>query len=216
MAWTTTERAALVATLRDTDPDTDSLCEGWTTRHLLAHLVEREHAPLRSAIDMITTKKPGQERFMSRLVEQAWSSAGYQALVTRFADGPPSWSLIGWMGDAANLVEYVVHHEDVRRAGPRPAEPRTLPADEVAAIWKRSGTLAKHAYRRSPVGVVLATPDGERRGARTGPETVTVTGDPVELVLHALGRDSVAHVEVTGPADAVDRFTVWAAGSRRG
>lgn len=216
MAWTTTERAALVATLRDTDPDKDTLCEGWTTRHLLAHLVQREHAPLRSAIDMITTKKPGQERFMSQLVERAWSSAGYQALVTRFADGPPSWSLIGRMGDAANLVEYVVHHEDVRRAGPRPAEPRPLPAEEVAAIWKRFRTLTKHAYRRSPVGVVLATLRSPSGVAHRGTETVTVTGEPVELVLHALGRDSVAQVEVTGPAEAVDGFTVWAAGSRRG
>src|SRR5690606_2854754 len=47
------ERAALVATARDTDPDAPTLCEGWTARHLLAHLVEREHQPWLVAVDLV-------------------------------------------------------------------------------------------------------------------------------------------------------------------
>ena len=36
------ERAALVQTLRAVGPDAPTLCEGWTTRDLAAHLVVRE------------------------------------------------------------------------------------------------------------------------------------------------------------------------------
>ena len=37
------ERAALVATMRSVGPDAPTLCEGWTTRDLAAHLVIREY-----------------------------------------------------------------------------------------------------------------------------------------------------------------------------
>src|SRR6202007_499940 len=36
------ERSALVETLRRVGPDAPTLCEGWTTRDLAAHLVVRE------------------------------------------------------------------------------------------------------------------------------------------------------------------------------
>ena len=39
------ERAALVETLRAVGPDAPTLCEGWTTRDLTAHLVVRERRP---------------------------------------------------------------------------------------------------------------------------------------------------------------------------
>ena len=36
------ERAALVQTMTATGPDAPTLCEGWTTKDLAAHLVIRE------------------------------------------------------------------------------------------------------------------------------------------------------------------------------
>ena len=39
------ERAALVEILRAVGPDAPTLCEGWTTRDLVAHLVVRERRP---------------------------------------------------------------------------------------------------------------------------------------------------------------------------
>ncbi|WP_418605795.1 hypothetical protein [Georgenia sp. SUBG003] len=113
---------------------------------------------------------------------------------------------MAWAGDAAHLVEYVVHHEDVRRAGPDPAEPRVLPTDLVLAVWERLVPLARMAYRSSPVGVVLAVPGGPRRVVRRGADAVVVLGDPVELALHALGREEVAEVDVLGRDEVVDRF----------
>ena len=39
--WVNGERQALADTLRVSDPDGPTLDEGWTVRHLLAHLVQR-------------------------------------------------------------------------------------------------------------------------------------------------------------------------------
>ncbi len=206
MAWMEDERAALVETLRAADPDAPTLCEGWTVRDLVAHLVEREHMPLRRGLDVLERRAAGTERFQGRLADGARTPEGYRALVDRFAAGIPPWSAVGWAGDAAHLLEYVVHHEDVRRAGAEPAEPRILPTDLVRAVWERLGPLARMAHRSSPVGVVQVVPGGPRRVVHRGRDAVVVLGDPVELALHALGRDEVAEVEVLGRDEVVDRY----------
>ena len=69
---------------------------------------------------------------------------------------------MSWAADKFNLVEYLIHHEDIRRAGEEPAEPRDLPEAEQDAVWQQLGLLAKLRLRKSPVGVRLATPKGKR------------------------------------------------------
>lgn len=149
---------------------------------------------------------------MGQLVSSAQSTDGYAALIQRFWDGPSRWSPFSWLRDTVSLVEYVVHHEDIRRAGPDPAAPRDLPAPEQDAIWQRVKIMAGMGYRRSPVGVELALPDGRGRRAHSGPGVVLVTGEPAELALHALGRRSVANVKVTGTPESLEQFETWAAG----
>lgn len=205
------ERAALVATAHETDPDAPTLCDGWTARHLLAHLVEREHQPWLVAVDLVEGRPPGQERFMRRLVDEAAGLDGYRALVDRFAAGPPAWSPVGLAGDRMNLVEYVVHHEDLRRAGPSPAGPRDLPTAVETAIWRRLRVAAKLPLRGSPVGIVLAAPGHGQVQASGGNLRAIVSGGPVELLLWAFGRRQVAHVEVAGLPEAVDGLRAWAA-----
>jgi Mycothiol maleylpyruvate isomerase N-terminal domain len=53
------------------DPGAPTLCQGWTARHLCAHLVQRQDAILRNLWDQAKTRVPGRERFMSRVVERA-------------------------------------------------------------------------------------------------------------------------------------------------
>ena len=45
MSYSREERLALGALLDKTGPDAPTLCEGWTTGDLAAHLVLREHRP---------------------------------------------------------------------------------------------------------------------------------------------------------------------------
>ena len=116
MRWIDTEKPALVETLRHADPEAPTLCEGWTTRHLLAHLVQREQNQLANLGDMIVRRPPGQEKYLGRLVEEARTPEGYDALVSRFAAGPVRWSAMNWGAETLNFTEYVIHHEDLRRA----------------------------------------------------------------------------------------------------
>ena len=208
MGYVTEEKQALIATLRDADPNADTLCTGWTTRRLLAHLVQREQSQLHQLSDVIARKPPGEEPGLTRLVAAATTPAGYQELVSRFQAGPARWTPMSWAAEQLNLYEYVVHHEDIRRGGTVPSEPRSLPEGEARALWKQVQQLARFAYRRAPVGVLLVIPAGFTRVAKKG-AGVTLTGDPVELALYGSGRRNAAHVEVTGPPVAVALFIQW-------
>ena len=208
MSWVAQEKAALVETLRSADPDAPTLDEGWDVRRLLTHLVQREQDAIGGITDAVARKPPGQEPGLSRLTGRARSPQGYAHLVDRFVAGPPRWSPMSWAADKINFVEYVIHHEDVRR-GAGDVEPRDLPAGQQDAVWQQLGLFAKLGLRRSPVGVRRATPTGTTRVVKAG-DGVTLTGEPVELALWVSGRRDAARVAVTGSPDAIGTFQSWA------
>src|SRR5829696_267223 len=109
---------------------------------------------------------------------------------------------MSWAADKFNLVEYLIHHEDIRRASANPVEPRDLPEAEQDAVWQQLGLIAK-------LGLRLATPKGKSRVAKAG-DGVTLTGEPLELALWLSGRRDPAHVAVTGSPEAIDAFQAWA------
>jgi uncharacterized protein (TIGR03085 family) len=208
MSWVTHEQDALVQTLRSANPDASTLCDGWDVRRLVAHLVQREQDPVSGLKDAVARKPPGQEPGLGRLADRARSPWGYARLIDRFAAGAPAWSPMSWAADKINFVEYVIHHEDVRRGGTGPLGPRDLPREEQDAVWKQLGLFAL-SLRKSPVGVRLATPTGQTRVAKAG-DGVTLTGEPVELALWISGRRAPARVAVTGSPDAIEQFSAWA------
>ncbi len=205
------ERHALAETLRRVAPDAPTLCGEWTAAHLAAHLVLRE----RSVVELAgRIPIAALQRRAARLVDDLAATRDYQQLVD-LVDAGPSWTdVIGpvpvaWIWvlppvrERANMLEYLVHHEDVRRAAPG-WEPRVLPADTLAAVWKQLHLLARVTMRAVPVGVTLQWPDHGRirsRLVRRGAPEVTVSGEPVELALFGFGRGDVARVEFDG-ADA--------------
>jgi uncharacterized protein (TIGR03085 family) len=209
MGWAQTEKKALVETLRRTDPEAPTLCAGWNTRRLLAHLVQREQDPRGTLGDALRRAEPGQEKHLGRLADGAVTPEGYAALVDRFVAGPPRWSPLSWASEQVNLLEYVIHHEDVRRGAATSPGPRVLPEHERQRLWQQLPLLARLRYRSAPVGVVLAQLSGARATVKKGADAVTLTGDPVELALYASGRRRAAHVQVAGPPEAVGRFQAW-------
>jgi uncharacterized protein (TIGR03085 family) len=211
MGWVAQEKASLVETFRTADPDAPTLDEGWDVRRLLAHLVQREQGLVATVTDALARKPPGQEPGLTRLTDRARSPQGYAKLLDRFVAGAPRWSPMSWAAEQLSFVEYVIHHEDVRRGGLAPAPPRDLPEGEQDAVWRQLGLFAL-TLRRAPVGVRLETPRGKRRVAKAG-EGVTLTGEPVELALWTSGRRTVAHVEVTGAEPLLETFTRWASAS---
>lgn len=196
------ERLALSDLLLSVGPDAPTLCEGWTTRDLTAHLVIREGRP-----DAALGILGGPLARHTESVQASTAQRPWGELVATVRSGPPTLSVFSLPGvdGMANLLEYAIHHEDVRRAVDG-WEPRELPAGEQDLIWSRLGTMSKLLVRRSPVGVVLQRADtGQRIVAKKGEPSVTLIGDPLELVLRLYGRRQ-CRVEVVGEPDVVARF----------
>lgn len=198
--WAQAERQALSDLLLERGPEAPTLCAGWTTADLVAHLIVREHRPDAAAGILV----PPLAGYTERIRRQALTSAPYPALVERFRQGPPSWSpaSLGPVDAAMNTVEYFVHHEDVRRAV-EGWEPRVLPAEAEELLWRRL-RMARLVLRRQPVEITFADTSGRMQRVTKGGRQVRVHGEPSELTLWALGRTDVAQVRLTGEADAIE------------
>ncbi|MFL6079966.1 MAG: TIGR03085 family metal-binding protein [Ornithinibacter sp.] len=192
------EREALCDTFLELGPDAPTLCSPWLTRDLAAHLVVRENRPDLASGMWFAPLEGRLERGQAAL-----AAGDYLALVDTVRSGPPWWSptRVGRVDALVNTAELVVHHEDALRGdgavGPRREVPeRTSRA--VVAVLRRSASLM---FRRADVGVRLVAPGAEPVTTK-GTPVVTVTGEPVELLLVAFGRMQVADVAFEGaPGD---------------
>ncbi|MGS2806506.1 TIGR03085 family metal-binding protein [Nocardia sp. MW-W600-9] len=186
------ERHALVATMIEAGPSAPTLCGTWTVHDLAAHLVVRERRPDASLGILIRPLAGYLDATQDKIAQRPFAE-----LAELVRTGPPWWSPLRPVDAYVNLTEMFIHHEDVRRAEPG-WTPRELAAADEARLWSALRMVARTAYRKSPVAVVLATPDGDRVTAHRadGPEVV-LTGKPSELLLHAFGRDEV-RIETTG------------------
>ena len=197
------ERLALCDLFDKVGPDQPTLCEGWSTYDLAVHLWVRESDPMAGPGISISAFKDTTERRMAR----AKARYSFTEIVDKVRNGPPTFSIFSLpgLGHQLNTTEYFVHHEDVRRAG-ADVEPRHLPAEQQGALWKQIRLGARSMARRAPAGVVLRRPDGTETVAKkpTDQGSVTVTGEPGELVLFFMGRGAVAKVDLDGAADAVE------------
>jgi uncharacterized protein (TIGR03085 family) len=195
------ERLDLIDLMDELGPEAPTLCAGWQTKDLAAHLIVRERRPDAAPGILIPPLSGLTERAMREYTDKPWPE-----LLRLLREGPPRWSpfSIDAISDRVNLIEFFVHHEDARRGAPG-WEPRPPDAHRDAALWKALGVTGRVLYRRSPVGVVLRRPDGAEHRVRSGPRTVVVVGEPGELVLHAYGRTEV-RVDVQGEPAAVQAF----------
>jgi uncharacterized protein (TIGR03085 family) len=202
------ERIALADLLERTGPDAPTLCAGWQTLDLAAHLVVRESRPDAAAGVLGGPLAGHTARVQQRLAEKL----GYAALIQAIRSGPPKLSPFALPGvdEAANTVEYFVHHEDVRRAVPDWA-PRDIPDGLSNALWRRLKG-AKMFLRKAPVGVELAKDGGcapFRLMVKNATPVVTVVGTPAELTMWSMGRSSAANVRFDGPEEAVEKLKAW-------
>lgn len=195
------ERRALADLLDELGPEAPTLCAGWDTRALAAHLVARERRPDTTPGVALRLLSGWTER-----VRNDYEQRPFGELVHLVRTGPGRLSpfALPGMDRFFNTTEYVVHHEDVRRAQPR-WEPRRLPERVQDALWRVVLTRAPLAFRSVDVGVVLRRSDGDGASVTVKDRApgVTLTGQPLELLLYLFGRRDHARVEVTGDASAV-------------
>ncbi len=195
------ERQGLCDVLVQLGPEAPTLCEGWTTADLAAHLVLRERKPLAAPGILFGGRFAA---YTDRVQNELRDGTGYAALVDRIRQGPPR--PLRPLDGPINLTEYFIHHEDARRGdrttGPRPAEEV---AEVEAALWAAQGKRTKLMSRRlNDIDLTLATPDGDTVPVGGGSRPVTIRGRPGEIVLFLSGRRDAAEIELTGDTEAVD------------
>jgi uncharacterized protein (TIGR03085 family) len=191
------ERRELCDLFEELGPDAPTLCEGWATIDLAAHLVVRER-DLRAAPGLLLGGRF--EATLDRLMDRA-KATGYRTLVDRVRNGPPIGPMaIPGLRTLLNLNEYVVHHEDVRRANDLAA--RADRDDLQEAVWGLLRHQARLMLRKVEGATVrVQRPDGGSAHAGHGPE-VELVGEPVELLLYLFGRRGAAVVTLAGDAGA--------------
>lgn len=182
--------------MRGVGPDAPTLCEGWTTRDLAAHLVIREYRLDAAPGIMIPFFASHTAKVQSQVTEQN----DWHELIDKISAGPPVYSPLKLLDAVANVAEMFIHHEDVRRAQPG-WQPRPLEPGLSATLGRTLPLMARLTLAKVPGRVALRTPEGKTvLTAGQGP-AVTVTGPPEELLLFSVGRQ--ARVEFDGDAAAV-------------
>ena len=211
MSYSRDERLALAALLEETGPGAPTLCAGWLTGDLAAHLVLRERRP-DAAAGVLGGPLAGHTARVQRRLSERMT---YAQLIQAFRNGPPRLSPLALpsMDERANTVEYFVHYEDVRRARPGWG-PREVAPGLSEELWRHL-KMVRFLLRKAPVGVELARDSG---GEGAGPyrvtvknatPVVTVIGSPAELTMWATGRTSAANVRFDGTNAAVTKLTAW-------
>ena len=185
------ERQTLCDLLVELGPEAPTLCAGWVTADLAAHLVVRERRP-DSGPGLVWPPLAGHTDKIRRSVRDRTS---WEDLVATVRRGPPF--LLRPFDGAMNTVEFFIHVEDVRRAQVD-WEPRSLSQEMADALWSRLGPggMAK----KVAATIVLASPGLPEKEGGTG-RRVVVTGDPGELTMFGAGRQGATRVEITGDAE---------------
>jgi uncharacterized protein (TIGR03085 family) len=193
------ERHALCQLMVEVGPDAPTLCEGWDARHLAAHLVVRERRPVAAAGLIVPAMAGATEAAM----RQEMDRHTFEELVALVDGGPPWW----WRGvdRFVNLLEFVVHHEDVRRGRPDwKVRPESEVRDTERLVWLSLRRGARLLARRvKGVELELRRPDGDVIRVRPTGAKAVVTGRPIEVLMYLMGRRSVADVSLTGDEEAL-------------
>jgi uncharacterized protein (TIGR03085 family) len=194
------ERAKLCDLLDEVGPAAPTLCDGWLTHDLAAHMVARERQPLAAAGIVVSQLHPLTELFESR-----YRQVAYPELVRRLRAGPVPVPLdtpvIDRLDERFNLHEMFIHHEDVRR--PQGLAPRRLAAPLQDALWQRVKVLAPRFTRRlGDIGVDLQVTGRRRITAHEGEPVAVIEGSVGEVFLYLWNR-KVARVRVRGSLEAI-------------
>jgi uncharacterized protein (TIGR03085 family) len=184
------ERTALCDLLIERGPDAPTLCEGWLTADLAAHLVARERRP-DSGPGLVW---PPLAAYTERVRCAVRDNTSWEKLVETVRRGPPL--LLRPFDGPMNTVEFFIHTEDVRRAQDG-WEPRQISPELADALWARVGPggMAK----KVPATIVITSPGRADKERGSGPH-LTLAGDPGELTMFGSGRQGAARVQVSGDA----------------
>ncbi len=190
------ERRTLCDLLVELGGDAPTLCEGWSTADLAAHLVVRERRP-DSGPGLVWPRLAG---YTEKVRTAERDRTSFEQLVATVRRGPPL--LLRPFDGPMNTIEFFIHVEDVRRAQDG-WEPRPLDPELAEALWARVGPggMAK----KVAATIVISSPGRADKEGGTGPRLV-LAGDPGELTLFGSGRQAAARVVIEGDPVLADQL----------
>ena len=197
--WAVHERVALVDALTELGPDAPTLCEGWQTKDMAAHVYVRERRP-DAALGVLPLGPL--TAYTDRVMASVLRTLGYDEILRRIRQVPVHLRL-GSLDALINTVEYFVHTEDVRRPNGMPA--RDMPEAFEQTIWRRLSKQARLSFRRVDAQVKLVPTVGEPVEFGKG-ELLEIHGRPSELMLLAFNRKDAAKVDLVGSTSAVEKL----------
>lgn len=178
--------------------DAPTLCGEWTAKELVTHLLVREHDPLGALGIAVPTFSGLTDRAMARLGRR-----DFAVLVERLREPGLTPYALRPVEVLGNTLEYLVHHEDLRRAQPGWQPRERTPADDNA-IWTAIRIGGRALVRPARVPVRIRRSDtGREVTVRGGQDPVTIVGTPTEVTLFLFGRAQLCDLTFEGPADAV-------------
>jgi uncharacterized protein (TIGR03085 family) len=142
---------------------------------------------------------------VTKRIQDQLAAGDYAKLVEQVRN--PAWwvpARLDAVEEAMNLGEFLIHHEDVRRAAPG-WQPRELDSRYAEALFRRAKGTAKLVARRFPATLVVTSPGYGEFTAGKGGERVDVKGAPAELMFFLAGRQRATLVDVSGPDELVAR-----------
>ena len=195
------ERAALCDLALEVGPEAPTLCGGWDVKDLVTHLVVRERSLLGAPGVVLPPLASLTDRSMARLARQDFTS-----LVRRLRGRGLTPLALPVVDELVNTLEYVVHHEDIRRAQPS-WQPRELPTGDEDTVWNAIRLAGKGLARPTGVPLTIRRADSDRTAVLLGGEDpVVLSGLPVEITMFLYGRAQHRDLDLAGPADAVRRL----------
>lgn len=208
MSFSSAERARLVALFHELGPDAPTLCEGWTTRDLAAHLWVRQNR-VDAAAGMFIPALAGR---LDAAMDAA-RARDFDELVDDWGRGASTYNPTRYVDSQINFAEHFIHLEDVRRANGRIDE-REFSTATNDRLYSTLKMLSKRMLSKSTQPVALFAEGyprilvADKNGVATkGGDVVRVLGSVGELVLWTYGRDA-AHVTIEGDASAIRRASL--------
>lgn len=209
MALATAERsdlADLLDTLTDEDWRTPSLCEGWSVRDVVAHVVSYEEL---STVGLVWRmgRAAGRAGQANAIGLRDLADADPADLVRVLRAHLRPTGLTAGFGGRIGPTDTLIHHQDVRRPLDRP---RTVPGDRLVVALDMALRAPTLPSRKDVKGLRLVATDLDW-STGDGPE---VTGPGEALLLTIAGR-AAALDDLSGPGLDRLRAGVGEARSRR-
>lgn len=185
--------AAYLRTLSDDDWHTPSLCDGWSVKDVVAHVVSYEEL---GTLGLVKRFVRGRIVHANEVGVRDFAAYAPAQLLRFLKEHLRPKGLTAGFGGMIALVDGTVHHQDIRRAL---GHPRTVPPDRLERILPLVPRNPRLGAGKRIKGLRLRATDVDWQHGDDGPE---VTGTGEALLMTMTGRRAALD-ELSGLGQAI-------------